>query len=142
MGMADSTAFEIQFSLHPSPRPPRPPRVDAKAPVAESVRDGQLPRVTQMLALAISFQDMLGKGRAKDYADLARLGGVTRERMSQIMKLIWLASDIQVEILYLPPTPDGRYPVSELALREVANVVSWAEQRSRWQMVKGMHRLG
>lgn len=139
MGMADSTAFEIQFSLHPSPRPPR---VDAKAPVAESVRDGQLPRVTQMLALAISFQDMLGKGRAKDYADLARLGGVTRERMSQIMKLIWLASDIQVEILYLPPTPDGRYPVSELALREVANVVSWAEQRSRWQMVKGMHRLG
>lgn len=72
----------------------------------------------------------------KDYADLARLGGVTRERLSQIMKLVWLAPDITQEILYLPPTPGGRYPISELAVRRIANVMSWVEQRTEWGQVK------
>ncbi len=39
------------------------------------------------MALAIQFQDMIQRGDARDYADLARLGCLTRERMSQIMEL-------------------------------------------------------
>src|SRR5207249_9268506 len=41
---------------------------DLGQPVASA---GRLPRVTQMLALALCFQDMVKRGDAKDYADLA-----------------------------------------------------------------------
>jgi len=130
-------AIEIQFQLHP-----RPGRRTVEGALEQTVAgDGRLPRVTQVLALALYFQDMVRRGVAKDYADLARLSGVTRERVSQIMKLVWLAPDIQQEMLYLPPTPGGRYPVSELAMRKIANLLSWAEQRVRWQEMKRAHRL-
>ena len=59
-------------------------------PVAAPSGTGRLPRVTQVLALAIHFQDMISRGEARDYADLARLGCLTRERMSQIMELLFI----------------------------------------------------
>ena len=102
---------------------------------------GIFPRVTQVLALALHFQDLINRGEVQDYADLARLGGVTRERVSQIMKLVWLAPDIQQDILYLPPTPIGRYPLSETAIRRIANVLSWADQRRAWLQLKESHSL-
>jgi hypothetical protein len=74
---------------------------------------GRLPRVTQVLALALSFQDMIATGRARNYADLAHRTGVTAERLSQVMKLIWLAPAIQQEILYRPAC-GGRYPVDRV----------------------------
>jgi hypothetical protein len=98
--------------------------------------------VTQVLALAIQFEDMLQRGEAKDFADLARLGGLCRERVSQIMRLIYLAPDIQVELLYLPPTPTGRFPVSETSARKIASLLSWAEQRTEWARIKSLHCLG
>jgi hypothetical protein len=98
--------------------------------------------VTQVLALAIQFEDMLQRGEAKDYADLARLGGLCRERVSQIMRLVYLAPDIQVELLYLPPTPTGRYPISEPVVRKIANLLSWTSQREHWMHLKQLHRLG
>lgn len=44
---------------------------------------------------------------ARDYADLARLGHVTRPRLTQIMELFLLAPDIQEEILFLPAVTSG-----------------------------------
>jgi hypothetical protein len=131
MSMPNS-AVEIQFPLHPTGRPSGE-RSPSAAPPSGS---GRLPRVTQVMALAIHFQDMLQRGDARDYADLARLGCLTRERMSQIMELVWLAPDITQEILYLPPTPGGRYPISELAIRSVASHLSWVAQRTEWQQQK------
>ena len=49
------------------------------------------------------------------------------------MMLAWLAPDIQQQVLGLPKTPGGRFPVSETALRTIARVASWAEQRTRWE---------
>ncbi len=72
---------------------------------------------------------------------MARLACVTRERMSQLMKLTWLAPDIMQEILYLPPTPSGRYPISELAVRRVAALLSWNEQRNAWNLLKNSFHL-
>jgi len=129
--MLNSTqTVEISFQLRPS-------MPLATASPANSQTPGRLPRVTQVLALAIQFQDMLDRGEAKDYADLARLGGLCRERVSQIMRLNYLAPDIQVELLYLPPTPMGRFPVSETAMRKVAGVLSWTEQRDTWESARG-----
>ena len=39
------------------------------------------------MALAIRFEERLRGGTFHDYAELARLGRVTRARMTQIMKL-------------------------------------------------------
>ena len=97
---------------------------------------GRLPRVTQVMALAIQFQDMIQRGEARDYADLARLGCLTRERMSQIMELVWLAPDIQQEILELPPTGGTRFPISEVSVRRIASLLSWAEQKHEWSRLK------
>lgn len=131
----ENSSVEIQFCLHAVERGSGSRRVGAPP----SGR-GCLPRVTQVLALAIHFQDMIKRSEARDYADLARLGCVTRERMSQIMELVWLAPDIQEEILYLPPS-GRRYPISETAVRRIANSLSWPVQRREWTALKAQHRL-
>jgi hypothetical protein len=61
---------------------------------------------------------------------------VSRERISQIMVLVWLAPDIQQEVLRLPPS-SGRAPFSEGALRRIAKIVNWDEQRLEWQRLTG-----
>jgi hypothetical protein len=115
---------EIQFQLRPRCRGDKP-----KSPAAER---GKLPRVTEVLALAIQFDDMIRRGVARDHADLARLGCVSQERISQIMRLLWLAPDMQQEILTLPRTPRGRFHVGEVTLRRIASRMLWSEQRGMW----------
>ena len=92
------------------------------------------------MALAIHFQDMIQRGEVRDYSHLACLGCLTRERMSQVMELVWLAPDIQQEILYLGPRT-GRYPISECALRQIASLLAWDDQRVEWDKLKKT-RLG
>jgi len=129
--MNSTQAVEISFRLQPSPRIAN----SASAATVGQV-PGRLPRVTQVLALAIQCQDLLARGEAKDYADLARLGGLCRERVSQIMRLVYLAPDIQVELLYLAPTPTGWFPISETGVRKIAGLLSWADQRRAWASLK------
>ncbi len=127
--MSQNNGVELAFQMTPSPRA----RLDAHPSRAPG---GRLPRVTQVMALAIQFQEMIRTGEVRDCADLARLAGLTRERISQVMKLVWLAPDIQMEILYLPSVHGGRFPVSEVAARKIATVLSWAEQRAEWAKLK------
>src|ERR1700722_15266520 len=119
--------IEIQFSLRTKLRP-----ADERTEQVPSRRIGWLPRITQVLALAIHLDDMIRRGEAKDYADIGRLTCLCRERISQIVRLNYLAPDIQVELLYLPPTPTGRYPISEVAVRKIASLLSWADQPGEW----------
>ena len=71
-------------------------------PLAPPSPSGRVPRISRLMALAIKFQGMLDRGEVKDYAELARLGHVTRARVTQIMNLLMLAPDIQEAILFLP----------------------------------------
>lgn len=135
--MPNSTV-EIQFRLYATGRPPG--RTGPTGSPSSS-GNGRLPRVTQVVALAIQFQDMIQRGEARDYADLARLGCLTRERMSQIMELVWLAPDIQQEILEFPPSGGARFPISEVAVRKIASPLSWTEQRHAWQQLKNKSHL-
>jgi hypothetical protein len=126
------SAAEIQFRLNKAPARTRPE-------LPKDVRRhavGRLPRVAQVMALAIQFQDMIQRGEARDYADLARVGCITRERMSQVMELIWLAPDIQQEILEFQPTTKPRFSISEVAVRRIAATLDWAEQRELWRKLK------
>jgi hypothetical protein len=94
---------------------------------------GKLPRVTRLMALAIKFDGMLREGVVADYADLARLGLVTRARMTQIMNLLNLAPDIQEAILFLPARTQGRESVAERNLRPLTRIISWERQRKTWR---------
>ena len=46
---------------------------------------GRVSRVARLLALAHRFEKLIADGDVRDYADLARLGHVTRARVTQIM---------------------------------------------------------
>ncbi len=53
----------------------------------------------------------------------------TRLGLTQIMNLLWLAPDIQEEILFLPMTERGRDAMTEKQLRPIAATPSWKKQR-------------
>ena len=68
------------------------------------------------------------------YAEvLAKLGQVSRARMTQIMNLLNLAPDIQEEILFLPRVEKGRDPVGERDVRKIVAEVEWGKQREVWK---------
>ena len=69
---------------------------------ASQPADPSIPRIARLLALAIRLEGLIREETIRDYAELARLGRVTRARMTQIMKLLDLAADIQEQILFLP----------------------------------------
>jgi hypothetical protein len=114
-------------------------RVGAKTPVpAKAVEQrpapqGRIPRITRLMALAIKFDGYIRDGVVRDYADLARLGHVTRARITQIMDLNLLAPDIQHSLLVLPRTISGRDPVRERHVRSLVSIPSWPAQRTRWR---------
>ena len=97
------------------------------------VEPGRVPRVSRLIALAIRLERLLAEGVARDYADLARLGGVTRARLTQIMNLTLLAPDIQETLLFLPRTVRGRDPIAEPELRAIAAIPDWRKQRRLWR---------
>jgi len=101
------------------------------------VEPGRVPRVSRLMALAIRLDRLLREGVARDYADLSRLGGVTRARLTQVMNLLLLAPDIQEELLFLPRTAYGRDPIAEPQVRHVAANPDWRKQRKLWKDLIG-----
>lgn len=93
----------------------------AKVPAQEKV-----PRVARLLALAHRFQGMLDRGEVRSMAELARLGRVSRARITQIMDLLLLAPEIQEEVLL------GTVEVGLRELSAVGRWGVWSEQRDAW----------
>jgi len=91
--------------------------------------------VTRLMALAIRFEHLIRDGEVKDLAEIARLGQVTRARVTQIMNLLHLAPDIQEAILALPRVEAGRDPITERELRPIAAIPDWRKQRAAWRAV-------
>jgi hypothetical protein len=75
---------------------------------------------------------MVSRGELLDYADIARLGYITRARATQIMNLLHLAPDIQKRILFLDGGPASP-KVTERELRIIAARLYWKEQRMLWK---------
>jgi hypothetical protein len=93
--------------------------------------DCSTPRIARLMALAIRFEGLLRDETIRDYAELARLGRVTRARMTQITKLLHLAPDIQEQILFLPPIKG----LNERNLRPIVRRIDWDEQRPTFQKI-------
>lgn len=109
-----------------------------EAPVqpADKVPPGRVPRLSRLMALAIHFEGLLDRGEVKDMAELARLGHVTRARVTQIMNLRLLAPDIQEALLFLPRVHHGRDPLLYRHIQPLTTTASWREQRERWKSLK------
>jgi hypothetical protein len=101
---------------------------------------GRVPRVAKLLALAHRFEGLVRDGEVVDYAALARLGWVSRARISQIMSLLSLAPDLQEQVLFLPRTERGRDPIQMRHLMPVARVADWKIQRQLWAGLIGCER--
>src|SRR4051812_27276299 len=110
---------------------------DGEEPTPPPAPGGRVPKIARLMALAIRFDGLLARGEVKDYAELARLGHVTRARVTQIMNLLQLAPDIQEQILFLPEVEGGRDPVKEWQVRPVAAEVDWGGQRGMWRRLTG-----
>jgi len=96
----------------------------------QAVDRARPPRVTCLLALAHRFEALVRSGDVKDYADLARVGRVSRARISQILKLLTLAPSIQEHILWLPPPRTaGEGSITERDLRKIVDEPRWDRQR-------------
>ena len=102
------------------------------APVRDTSA-GRVPRISRLMALAIHFDHLIASGGVRDQADVARLGHVTRARVTQIMNLLHLASDIQEELLHLPRVTSGDDPIPERRLRPIAAMPDWDRQRAAWR---------
>lgn len=100
-----------------------------EAPIPPQTHPGRLPRVTKLMALAIRFEELLADGSVKDYAELARLGNVSRTRITQIMNLRLLAPDIQEKILFYERVHAAKDTIQLRDLQEVAQEVDWKRQR-------------
>ena len=94
---------------------------------------GRVPRISRLMALAIRFDRLIKDGEIEDQADLARLGSVSRARVTQIMNLLLLAPDIQEALLFLPRTVKGRDPIREHHIRPLTGILDWRRQRERWE---------
>jgi hypothetical protein len=95
---------------------------------AEGAPSG-VPRITRLLALALKFEGLLQQGVVKDYTELARLGQVSRARVTQIMNLLSLAPDIQQQILSWTRGGRGGQGVGETSVRALSSEAIWSRQR-------------
>ncbi len=92
------------------------------------------------MALAIKFQDMVDRGEIRDYADIARLGYVSRARLTQIMNLSLLAPSIQERLL--ADELSNWLAVTERDLRSLAGRVCWADQEAALDQMQRAEVVG
>ena len=115
----------IESSIHFSTGRAGQKRLKSGPKAAPKEPPRRIPRVSRLMALAIHFDGLIREGVVRDYADLARLGGVSRARITQIMNLLNLPPWKQEEILFLEGTDAGRDGVTERNVRATSIHLPW-----------------
>ncbi len=135
--IGSTTNFTVECKVHfKNGHRNRKKMHQGNAPLPCSVEPGNIPRISRLMALAIRFDGLIKRGDVQDYADLARLGMVSRARISQLMNFLLLAPDIQEDILFLPRILKGREPITERDVRPIVAVTNWSLQRKMWAILK------
>jgi len=93
-------------------------------PCRRSISAVPASRVARQLALAYYIERAVESGGLKDYAAAARVLGLTRARLSQVLNLQLLSPTIQAQIL------TGKTHAWERRLRLVLRTPVWKEQES------------
>jgi hypothetical protein len=131
MSTPTSTPLTVAGTIH-FRRTGRGARREVRAGAAPAAPAGRVPRVSRLMALALRLDGLIREGVVAGYAELARLGHVTRARVTQVMNLLNLAPDIQEQLLFLPRVEGGRDPVVLRDLQPVVAVADWKKQRKMW----------
>jgi hypothetical protein len=108
-------------------------RVFVPGPEPVQMPAGRVPRISKLMALALSIEKRVKAGELESYAHVAELGHVTRARITQIVNLVNLAPDIVEEILFLPRTETGRDLFLLRELQPIAQELDWRKQRKLWR---------
>ena len=96
-------------------------RFGKPAAKAERKKPPGVSRTARQLALAHHVERLIEDGVLKDYAEAARLLGITRARMTQVTNLLNLSPRVQEAIV------TGTLMLSERELRDVVRRVEWGE---------------
>src|SRR5262245_35570118 len=117
-------AVNVPFAARPQRGKPRPRKQKPAEPSAS-----QPPRIAVLMALAIHMEQLLRGGCVKDQAEMAKLAGVTRARVTQVMGMLNLAPNIQEELLiqkhFGPVRPERK-------VRPLFLIADWGSQRRAW----------
>ena len=138
--MSKPVSVDFQFSIKQRGRGAKKRIVEGAAQSDESKPAlERIPRISRYMALAIHFEDLIRQGVVTDYADLARLGHVTRARVTQIMNLRLLAPEIQEELLFLEAITNRVDLIQLKRLQTIATDFNWEDQRKHWRNVAFSH---
>ena len=124
--------FQVQFS---GGRRGRGRGTSAKTSAPEPVEEtslNRLPKITRLLVLAYHFEALIRDGVVKDYAEIARLTGLSRARVTQLANLGLLSSPVQEAILGAPGSLAGVNRIVERDLRSLTTDAAWSAQRKGW----------
>lgn len=131
--MSKPVSVDFQFSIKQRGRGAKKRIVEGAAQSDESKPAlERIPRISRYMALAIHFEDLIQQGVVTDYADLARLGHVTRARVTQIMNLRLLVPEIQEQILYHDSEPKNAARIDLKSLQLLTSDLDWGRQRKAW----------
>ena len=108
----------------------------AKAARVKIAQSGRIPRIAKLVALASRMQSMIESGQVESFQQLAEIGRISQPRMTQIMSLLLLASDIQEELLYLPEEIQGKAAIHARLLRPLTTEIDWRVQRRMWARIR------
>lgn len=92
-----------------------------------------LPRLTRLLALAHRWNRLIDEGVVGSHAEIASLMGISRARVTQILDLLYLAPDIQEELLMCRTKQLTSITLPERSVRGITRIPIWAYQRKHWQ---------
>lgn len=127
MESARDSMFEFDVKIEPVQRP----EFDHDAPVSDPVPE-TIPSLTKMLVLAHQIHRTVEASKLTDYSEIARQIGVTRARVSQVMKLRHLSPAIQRTILLQPDR------VAHLRERQVRNIPRESDWRAQEIMFEAL----
>jgi hypothetical protein len=136
--MTQTVAFKAVFGRQRDSRPARRTIVEPAQPQPCTEGGGVRPvsRLARQLALAYRVRELLRSGALPDQREAAVRLGIVFPQMTHVMNLLHLAPDVQEAIL------SGRLIVSEAALRPVARIHSWKDQRTASRQAPHPRRRG
>jgi hypothetical protein len=112
----------------------------ADASASASLPPPRIPRLARLMALAWHIEGLVRAGAISNYAAAARLGHVSRARLSQILSLLNLDPDLQEQLLFLQRPSRGRTAPVLRQVLPVAAALDWDEQRRRWRRLQRANR--
>ncbi len=115
--VVDAIHLTFYRSRRRKPKPPRKPRT---------------PRVVELLRKALEWKALIESGEAANQADIARRERISRARVTQVMRLLRLAPEIQQHVLAIPDMVH-KPEITEHVLRPITQIEDLNNQRMTFQ---------